>query len=57
MSELKLYTFCAEYQEINAPIIEVVIDRSLNFIGDITEYIGQHVYRNYPYDNPYIFRK
>ncbi|MEQ1086732.1 hypothetical protein [Acinetobacter seifertii] len=53
MSELKLYTFfCAEYQEINTPIIEVIIDRSLNFIGDITEYIGQHVYKDYPYDNP-----
>lgn len=53
MSELKLYTFfCVEYQEINTPIIEVIIDRSLNFIGDITEYIGQHVYKYYPYDNP-----
>ncbi|MEQ1345900.1 hypothetical protein [Acinetobacter seifertii] len=53
MSELKLYTFfCAEYQEINTSIIEVIIDRSLNFIGDITEYIGQHVYKDCPYDNP-----
>ncbi|HDG7212353.1 hypothetical protein PS357_16535 [Acinetobacter nosocomialis] len=33
MSELKLYTFfCAEDQEINTPIIEVIIDRSLNII-------------------------
>lgn len=55
MSEFKLYAFfCAEHYEKNIPIIEIMIDKSLNFIGDITDFIGQHVYKDYPHDNPII---